>query len=96
MSLKISLFDAAEHLECPETIVFFLQDALAFGDAGELADALKVVARAPGLPEAVKASLLRQELETVIPSEALTASQRLLKAMGYRVTVQPELAAEAA
>ena len=49
-------FDAAEYLDTPEAVRAYLADAFASGDAGEIADALGVVARARGMTELAKES----------------------------------------
>lgn len=54
MPLETQPFDAADYLDSDEAVEAFLQDALDTGDAGEVARALVVIARAKGsaaLPE---------------------------------------------
>ncbi len=46
MPLETEIFDAADYLDSDEAVEAFLQDALDTGDAGEVARALTVIARA--------------------------------------------------
>lgn len=48
ISPKTKLFDPAEYLDDSESIAAYLSDALESGDPAFIADALGVVARAPG------------------------------------------------
>ncbi len=46
MTTEIRTFDPAAYLDSPEAMLAYLEGAFADGDAGEIADALGVVARA--------------------------------------------------
>lgn len=48
MTVKLSLFESAEYLETDEDIAVFLNEALKTGDAGYIAHAVGVIARAKG------------------------------------------------
>lgn len=50
MTETFTEFDPADYLASPEAIVEFMADALETGDAGYIAKAMGVVARAQGLP----------------------------------------------
>ena len=63
MSLKTKPFDAAEYLDDPESQAELLSDAFESGDAGYIAHALGVVARARGMTEiAREAGVTREAL----------------------------------
>ena len=51
MAETFSEFDAAEYLKTPESLAAFLTDARETGDAGYIAKALGVIARARGMTE---------------------------------------------
>ena len=46
MTIETRPFDPAAYLDSPEAILAYLEGAFSEGDAGEIADALGVVARA--------------------------------------------------
>ncbi len=48
MTIETTPFDAAKYLTTPEAQAVFIRDALATGDAGYIAQALAVIARARG------------------------------------------------
>jgi probable addiction module antidote protein len=54
-------YDPADALTDPEAIAVFLEDAFETGDAGYIANALGVVARAKGMGEIAKESGLSRE-----------------------------------
>lgn len=62
MTIETTPFDAAKYLATPEAQAVVIRDALATGDAGYIAHALAVVARARGDDEAPKAKLSPAEI----------------------------------
>lgn len=58
---KLKEFDLAEYLETEEDITAYLNMVLEEGDAGELAHALGVCARAKGMSEVARASGISRE-----------------------------------
>ena len=58
---KLKEFDLAEYLETEEVITAYLNLVLEEGDAGELAHALGICARAKGMSEIAKASGISRE-----------------------------------
>jgi probable addiction module antidote protein len=61
MSEKITPYDPAEYLDSEESVAAFMEDAFASGDAGFIAHALGVVARARGMTEIARESGLTRE-----------------------------------
>nr|WP_015647612.1 addiction module antidote protein [Pseudomonas sp. GLE121]AGL12857.1 antitoxin of toxin-antitoxin module [Pseudomonas sp. GLE121] len=55
-------YDPAAALVDPETIAIFMADAFESGDAGHIANALGIVARAKGMTEIAKESGLSREM----------------------------------
>ena len=55
-------YDPAAALVVPETIAVFMADAFETGDAGHIAKALGIVARAKGMTEIAKESGLSREM----------------------------------
>ena len=61
MTIETRPFDPAVYLDSPEAILAYLEGAFMDGDAGEIADALGVVARARGMSQlAAETGLTRQ------------------------------------
>ncbi|MDP3403592.1 MAG: hypothetical protein Q8S03_02805 [Brevundimonas sp.] len=56
MPLETERFDAADYLDSDEAVEAFLQDALDTGDAGEVARAVTVIARARARAAALTAT----------------------------------------
>ncbi len=88
---KFSRFDAADHIKTPEDAAYFLDAVLVDGDAGEIADALGVVARAHGMAAIAEQSGLSRETLYRTLSEAgnprLETLIGILRAMGLRLSV---------
>ena len=61
MTETFSDFDPAEYLTSPTAIAEFMSDALETGDAGYIAKALGVVARAKGMTELARETGLSRE-----------------------------------
>lgn len=93
MPLKTHPFDAAQYLKTPEAQAAFLQDALETGDAGYIAHALGVVARAQGMTKiAQEAGLSREALyKALSPTGNPTLSTLLsvMKALNVKLDVAP-------
>jgi probable addiction module antidote protein len=63
MTIGTRPFDPAAYLDSPEAMLSYLDGAFADGDAGEIADALGVVARVRGMSQlAEETGLTRQAL----------------------------------
>ena len=97
MTTETRSFDPAAYLDSPETMLAYLDGAFADGDAGEIADALGVVARARGMSQlAEKTGLTRQALYKALSSDGnpeLATVLKVIRALGFRL--HPELASGA-
>jgi probable addiction module antidote protein len=93
MPLKTVPFDAADILDDPASQADLLSDAFATGDAGYIANALGVVARARGMTSvAQEAGITREALYRSLSSEGdprLTTLLGTVKALGLQLTVRP-------
>lgn len=93
MALKTYPFDAAQYIKTPEAQAVFIQDALETGDAGYIAHALGVVARAQGMSKIAKdAGLSREALyKALSPNGNPTLSTLLsvMKALNVKLDVAP-------
>ena len=90
MPLKTKPFDAARYLNDSESQAELLADAFESGDAGYIAQALGVVARARGMTQvARKAGVTREALYKALANEGDPKLSTLLgvtKALGVRLT----------
>lgn len=90
MAEKLYDYDPADALDSDEAVEIFLKDAFATGDAGYIARALGVVARAKGMTKiARETGLAREQLykslsETGNPT--LETTLAVLKAIGFEMT----------
>ncbi len=88
---KFTPFDAAEHIKTAEDAALYLDAVLADGDAGEIADALGIVARSQGMAAIADESGLSRETLYRTLSEAgnprLATLISVLRAMGLRLSV---------
>lgn len=86
-------FDPADFLADPEAQAELLADALASGEAGYVANALGIIARARGMSElARETGLNRQSLYTALTDGAnptLDTLLRVAKAVGLELTARP-------
>lgn len=93
MSLKTTPFDAAAYLDTPESQAELLTDAFETGDAGYIARALGVVARARGMSQVAKdAGVTREGLYKALSAEGdprLTTLLGVVRSLGLTVTVHP-------
>jgi len=92
MALKTTPFDAAQYLDTPEAQVELVADAFETGDAGYIALALGVVARARGMSQVAKdAGITREGLYKALSADGdprLTTLLGVVKSLGLTVTVQ--------
>lgn len=93
MPIKTTAFDAADHLNSPEAIAAYLNDAIASGKPDELVAALGTVARAKGMPEVARSTGLgRESLYKALGGGArpeFATVNRVLRAFGLQVAVTP-------
>lgn len=86
-------FDPAEHLKDDADIAAYLSVVIEEGDAGELAHALGVVARARGMSQiAEEAGLGREALYKALRADAqprFDTISRVCKALGVKLVAQP-------
>jgi probable addiction module antidote protein len=90
MAEKITNFDPADMLKSDEAIEIFLADALETGDAGHIASALGVVARAKGMTRiARETGLAREQLYKSLSTTGnptLETTLAVMKAIGFELT----------
>jgi len=80
MALAIKRFDASKHFETPESQARLINDALETGDAGYIANAIGVVARARGMSElARETGLSRQALYAALSESGNPSLDTVLK-----------------
>jgi probable addiction module antidote protein len=92
-AVKTRPFDPAAYLDSDEAITAYMTDALATNDAGFIADALGVIARARGMTKVAAASGLSRETlyRTLGPkgNPELGTLLRVLEVLGLRLTITP-------
>ena len=97
MSEKFTGYDPAALLETPEDIALFMADALESGDAGFVAKALGIAARAKGMAEiARETGLSREQLYRSFSENGnptLKTTLAVMKALGVSMSVKPGQAA---
>ena len=93
MTTKTRPFDPAAYLDSPEAMLAYLEGAFADGDAGEIADALGVVARARGMSQlAEETGLTRQALYKALSVEGnpeFATVLKVVRALGLRLHPTP-------
>ena len=93
MAIKTRPFDPAASLDSPEAMFAYLDGAFADGDAGEIADALGVVARARGMSQvAEETGLTRQALYKALSSDGnpeFATVLKVIRALGLRLHPEP-------
>ncbi|MFC0281430.1 addiction module antidote protein [Falsigemmobacter intermedius] len=93
MTIETTAFDAALYLGSDEAVAEFMADALESGDAGYIAHALGVIARAKGMTQlAAETGLSRESLyKALSPSgnPTLTTLLSVMKAMNLRLDARP-------
>lgn len=91
--VKLTDFDAAEHLTDDEDRAFFLSEALATGHPAYVAHALGVVARSRGMADVAKeAGLSRQSLYRALGeggNPGLDTVLKVIQALGIQLTATP-------
>jgi probable addiction module antidote protein len=92
MATKTLPFDAARYLASPEAQAELLSDAMASGDAGYIANALGVIARARGMTEVARgAGVTREALYRALSEDGdprLTTLLGVMKSLGFRLSVE--------
>lgn len=93
MAIETSLFDASEFLDSADAQLELLQDAFESGDAGHVAHALGVVARARGMTGIAKeAGVSREALYKALTENGdpkLSTLLGVLKALGVSLAAKP-------
>jgi probable addiction module antidote protein len=93
MRRKTKPFDAAEYLDDAGSQAELLADAFESGDAGYIAQALGVIARARGMTQVAReAGVTREALYKALSNEGDPKLSTLLgvaKALGVRLTTTP-------
>lgn len=89
MATKTIAFDAAEHLGSVRAQIELLTDAFETGDAGYIAKALGVIARARGMSEVARgAGVTREALYKALSEDGdpkLTTVIGVIKTLGFRL-----------
>ncbi|EKM0668693.1 putative addiction module antidote protein [Cronobacter turicensis] len=90
--MKLTEYDPAAALVDDEEIAFFMADALETGDAGHIAKALGVVARAKGMSNiAAQTGLSREQLYRSFSEKGnptLKTTLAVMKALGLGLTIK--------
>jgi probable addiction module antidote protein len=94
--VRVRPFDAADHLETEEDILYYLEAAMEGNDPKHIASALGDVARSKGMSEiARKAGVGRQALYAALSDNGNPTLETLiavLNALGLQLTVQKRAA----
>ncbi len=92
--MKTEIFDAARYLKSAESQVELLNDAFASGDAGFIAQALGVIARAHGMADVAREAGVTREALYKSLSEAgdprLTTLLGVTRALGMTLSAHPK------
>ena len=92
MAEKLTNYDPAEDLSSNEAIVSFMAEALETNDAGYIAHALGVVARAKGMAQiAAQTGLSREQLYRSFSENGnptLNTTLNVMKALGLELTAK--------
>ena len=92
MGEKLTLFDPAEGLTSDEAIAVFMEEAFKTEDAGYIAHALGVVARAKGMSQIERETgLSREQLYRSFSGEGnptLKTTIAVMKALGIELTAK--------
>jgi len=93
LTIETRPYDPAAYLDSPEAMLAYLDGAFADGDAGEITDALGVVARARGMSRlAEETGLTRQALYKALSSEGnpeFATVLKVIRALGLRLHPEP-------
>ena len=91
---KLTTFDIAEMLDSDEAIAAFMADAFETDDAGYIAHAVGVVARAKGMTQIAKETgLSREQLYRSFSKSGnptLKTTIAVMKALGIELRAQPQ------
>ncbi len=97
MAEKLTTYDPAEDLSSNEAIAIFMAEALETNDAGYIAHALGVVARAKGMAQiAAQTGLSREQLYRSFSENGnptLRTTLAVMKALGLELTAKVATAA---
>ena len=97
MTIETSPFDAADHLQSPQSQQELLDDAFASGDPAYVAAALGTVARARGMSQVARdAGVTREALYKALSSDGdprLSTLIGVVKALGLTLKTQSSTAA---
>jgi probable addiction module antidote protein len=89
----LPIFDAAEFLATPEHIAGYLSEALATGDAADIAEAIGTAARAKGMTAIAEAAgLSRENLYRALSSSGrpeFDTIMRVLRALDVQLVATP-------
>ena len=92
LTTKTTEFDPAQHLNSPESQAELLSDALETGDAGYIANALGVIARARGMTGVARgAGITREALYKTLSLDGdpkLTTLLGVIKSLGFKLSAQ--------
>ena len=92
MAIKALPYDPARHLTSPEAQAELLSDAMQTGDAGYIANALGVIARARGMTEVARgAGITREALYRALSEDGdprLTTLLGVMRSLGLRLSVE--------
>jgi len=92
MALKTVPFDPAEHLDTPEAQAELLADAFATGNAGYIANALGIIARARGMSQVARdAGVTREALYKALTPDGDPKLSTLLgvaRALGMQISAR--------
>ena len=95
MTEKLTNYDPATALVDEESIALFMSEAFETGDAGYIAHALGVVARAKGMSEiARRTGLSREQLYRSFSESGnptLKTTLAVMKAVGIDLTAKPQV-----
>jgi probable addiction module antidote protein len=99
MALKTTRVDTARYFTTPEDQAALLTDALETGDAGYIAHALGIVARARGMTEVARgAGVTREALYRTLSRDGdprLTTLLGVVRTLGFTLAVRPATEAAA-
>lgn len=90
---KLQSFDVADFFRNPKFLAEYLRQVLEEGDASELAAALGHIAKSRGMAEIAKETgITREALYKALRGDSqprLDTLQRVCKAMGVKLTIEP-------
>lgn len=92
MAIKVTKWDAAEHLDSDEAVAAFLAEAMEIGDQKFIVQALNTVARARGMTQiASDAGIERQALYKSLGAQGnptLATLLGIIKSLGLNLSVR--------